>query len=115
MKHVPAGERTPRPIQVEGAAGVQKAGLITAADGSPTVAMRHFIIEPGGNTPYHTHDWEHVVYVVSGGGLARSPEGEARIGGGDALLVDPDIEHNFVNDGDAPLHFLCIVPLRGDG
>lgn len=115
MKHVPADAKPPQPIEVEGATGVKKSGLITAADGSPTVAMRHFIVEPGGNTPYHTHDWEHVVYVLSGDGLARTPEGESRIGAGDALLVDPEIQHNFVNDGEAPLHFLCIVPLRGDG
>ena len=32
---------------------------------------------------------------------------------GDVLLVTPDAEHQFRNTGEAPLEFLCLVPLHG--
>ena len=114
MRHMKAADKTPQSIEVKGALGVKKAGLVTAADGSPTAAMRLFELEKGGHTPWHTHDWEHVVYVVDGRGILKSENGDAPFGAGDSLLVDPDEEHNFVNTGDGPLRFICVVPLRGD-
>lgn len=114
MKHVSPGERTPVPVNAEGAVDVRKAGLITEADGSPTSAMRLFELAPGGHTPYHAHDWEHVVYVLEGKGRLRSEDGDVEFSAGDALLTSPDEEHNFTNTGDSKLRFLCVVPLRGD-
>lgn len=114
MKHISSRDRIPTLISVDGAVDVKKAGLITAADESPTAAMRLFEIGPGGNTPYHAHDWEHVVYVLEGKGRLKTENGDAEFSAGDALLAAPGEEHNFVNTGDGPLRFLCIVPLRGD-
>lgn len=114
MKHVPRAGRPPMPISVEGAEGVSKSGLITKSDGAPTFAMRHFRLEPGGKTPWHAHDWEHVVYVLEGEGTLATESGETPFAAGDSLLVEPDETHNFVNHGSGPLRFLCIVPLRGD-
>ncbi|MBD3348580.1 MAG: cupin domain-containing protein [Candidatus Eisenbacteria bacterium] len=114
MKHVSANDRTPAPVNAEGAVDVSKARLITEEEGSPTVAMRLFEVGPGGNTPYHAHDWEHVVYVLEGKGRLTSESGEAEFSAGDALLTSPDEEHNFTNTGETRLRFLCVVPLRGD-
>ena len=114
MKHIKASERPPRAVNVEGAVGVRKAGLISGADSSPTAAMRLFEIEPGGQTPYHTHDWEHVIYVLEGRGALRTEQGEAEFLAGDSLIAEPNEQHNFVNKGDGPLRFLCVVPLKGD-
>ncbi len=52
------------PMNVGGAKGVTKRVLISEVDGAPNFIMRQFSISPGGNTPYHTHDWEHVIYVL---------------------------------------------------
>ena len=114
MKHIASNDRVPAAISVEGAVDVKKAGLITAADESPTSAMRLFEIGPGGNTPYHVHDWEHVVYILEGKGTLKTENGDAEFYAGDSLLAAPGEKHNFVNPGDSPLRFLCIVPLRGD-
>lgn len=114
MKHVRSTDRPPAPVSAEGAVNVRKAGLITEADHSPTAAMRLFEIGPGGNTPYHTHDWEHVVYILEGKGTLRTEHGDADFGPGDALLAAPGEEHNFVNTGKGTLRFLCVVPLKGD-
>jgi len=114
MKLVPKGERPPQPVSIEGARGVKVAKLVASADDSPTAAMRQFVIEPGGNTPWHAHDWEHVIYVLEGKGALVTDGRETPFSAGDALLVEPDEEHNFVNKGDGDLEFLCVVPLRGD-
>ena len=114
MKHVKSTDRPPRPVSIEGAVGVSKAGLISGADSSPTAAMRLFEIESGGQTPYHTHDWEHVIYVLKGKGALRTEHGDAEFRPGDSLIAEPNEQHNFVNTGDEPLRFLCIVPLKGD-
>ena len=114
MKIVKATERPAAAVSMEGAVNVKKAGLITEADASPTAAMRLFEVGPGGSTPFHTHDWEHVVYVLEGKGKLAAKDGDAEFAAGDALLTEPGEEHNFVNTGDTTLKFLCVVPLRGD-
>ena len=114
MKHVRKADRKPQPVVVEGGVGVRKGSLITEGDGAPTVAMRLFEIEPGGHTPWHAHDWEHVVYAVDGSGTLKTEHGDADFEPGDALLVPPNAEHNFVNRGEGRLRFLCIVPHKGD-
>ncbi|TRO52091.1 cupin domain-containing protein [Candidatus Bathyarchaeota archaeon] len=86
--------------------------LINDKQGAPNFAMRRFEIEPGGSTPYHTHPWEHEVYVLEGDAVAVSKKGENEIGPGSVVLVEPNEEHNFVNTGDKKLVFLCMIPLQ---
>jgi quercetin dioxygenase-like cupin family protein len=114
MKFMPKDERRPEPVNTDGAVKVSVAKMVSEEDGSPTAAMRLFVLEPGGSTPWHAHGWEHVIYGVEGRGALKSEHGDAEFGPGDAMLVDPDEEHNFVNVGDTPLKFICVVPLRGD-
>jgi len=115
MKFIPKEERPPQLVEIEGAVKVSVSKMVAECDGAPSSAMRLFEIEPGGNTPWHAHDWEHVIFGVEGRGALKSENGEAEFGPGDALLVEPNEEHNFVNVGDSPLKFICVVPLRGDG
>lgn len=114
MKHVRSSDRPAEAVSVDGAVGVKKAGLISGADSSPTAAMRLFEIEPGGQTPYHTHDWEHVIYVLEGRGALCTEHGDAEFLPGDSLIAEPNEQHNFVNTGEGILRFLCVVPLKGD-
>ena len=86
--------------------------LINEKQGAPNFAMRRFEIQPGGSTPYHTHPWEHEVYVLEGSAKAVSKEAETDIGPGSVILVEPNEEHNFKNTGDKPLVFLCMIPLQ---
>jgi len=41
-----------------------------------TFAMRMFEVEAGGHTPFHSHDWEHEVFVLHGTGALVTEEGE---------------------------------------
>lgn len=97
-------------INADGAEGVTKRVLISGADGAPNFIMRQFAIEPGGNTPYHTHDWEHEVYVLSGKGQVRQSDGVRDLSAGSVVLVLPKEEHGFINSGAEPLVFLCSIP-----
>lgn len=114
MKVIPKPERTPAPVHVDGAQGVSASSLVAEPDGAPTCAMRLFELAPGGRTPHHTHDWEHVIYVVEGEGLVATGKEEFELAAGDTALVDPGEEHHFSNNGKAPFRFVCVVPLRGD-
>lgn len=84
--------------------------LIGEKEGAPTFVMRHFVVEPGGATPYHTHPWEHEVFVLSGKGVVRTEGKEIPIEGGSYVYVPPDEVHNFQADPATPLEFLCIIP-----
>ena len=86
--------------------------LINEKQGAPNFAMRRFEVEPGGYTPFHTHEWEHEVYVLEGEAVAVSKNGETPISSGSVILVEPNEEHNFKNIGDKPLVFLCMIPLQ---
>ena len=114
MKFIPKEERPPQLVEMEGAVKVSVSKMVAERDGSPTAAMRLFTIEPGGNTPWHAHGWEHVIFGVEGRGALKNENGDAEFGPGDALLVEPNEQHNFVNVGDSPLKFICVVPLAGD-
>ncbi len=93
-----------------GAKGVTIRVLMGENVDAPTFAMRHFEIAPGGSTPFHSHHWEHEVYVLSGKGVARRKDGQSEVGPGSFVYVPPDEEHNFENAGDEPFSFLCVIP-----
>ena len=114
MKVSLKGQRAVQQAKMAGAEGVSVAKLIGADDDSPTVGMRLFEIAPGGKTPWHAHDWEHVLYGVEGQGTLKTEHGDAAFGPGDSFMTEPGEEHNFVNTGKGIWRFICIVPLRGD-
>ena len=95
----------------EEVAGVLKREVITAADGAPHFCMRLFEVKPGSSTPFHSHAWEHEVFVVSGQGVVTGGEGESPIGSGSIVFVAPEEPHCFVNNGSEMLRFICIIPL----
>jgi quercetin dioxygenase-like cupin family protein len=71
-------------------------------------------VEPGGFTPYHQHDWHHVVYILEGEGTLRTAEGEQSLLRGSVAYVGPGSLHGFANTGSGSLRFLCLVPEKGD-
>jgi len=100
---------TEAPVEEEGAKGTSIKWLINEKDGAPTFLMRHFTLQSGGFTPYHTHDWEHEVYILEGQGKVRYEEDEVQIQPGDAILIPPNKKHQF-RAGSKPLKFICLVP-----
>ncbi len=84
--------------------------LIGADNSAPNFAMRHFEIAPGGQTPFHQHEWEHEAFGLSGEGVVTTDDGEQKFGAGSFVFVPPNAMHNFRNTGDVPLTMICIVP-----
>jgi quercetin dioxygenase-like cupin family protein len=98
------------PVYADGAKGARIRWLIAQKDGAPTFAMRMFEVEPGGHTPYHQHDWEHELYVLSGNGVLQTERGDISFAENDVMFVDPNLLHSFKNTGSGTLKFLCIIP-----
>jgi len=97
-------------VTEEGAKGVKIKWLINKKDGAPTFLMRHFTVEACGFTPFHSHDWEHEIYVLEGYGKVRYEDREEKIAPGDAILIPPKTKHQFQASLEKPLKFLCMVP-----
>jgi quercetin dioxygenase-like cupin family protein len=83
---------------------------VISGEEAPRFSMRVFEVSPGSATPFHIHDWEHEVFVLSGRGKVRSVDGEREVAANDAVFVAPGEEHCFVNIGDDPFRFVCCIP-----
>lgn len=56
-------------VTMEGVNEMRKKVLIGPDDGSKNIIMRYFIISPGGYTPRHNHNYEHLVKIEREGVL----------------------------------------------
>ncbi|MBN1663608.1 MAG: cupin domain-containing protein [Deltaproteobacteria bacterium] len=99
-------------MTMEGAKDVWKQVPISKADGTPNFSLRVFTIMPRGHTPYHTHPFEHLNYVIDGEGAVVTENGDERpVKRGDFVLVLPDEKHQYKNASSKdPLVMICGVP-----
>ncbi len=98
-------------VDMVGAVGAWKQLPIGSNDGAPVYSYRVFTVEPGGNTPYHIHDYEHMNFVIEGQGVLVNEAGEENpLKAGDFALVDPNEKHQYKNTGDKPFKMICGVP-----
>ena len=97
-------------VSDSGASKVLKRILIGEKEGSNRIVLRMFTIRPGGHTPRHTHEMEHVVYVVEGEGEVVDCDGFAHeLKPGDCAFVPPYDLHHFQNRNGSDFTFLCII------
>lgn len=107
-----------KPILLEKgeAKGVWARYLITDKEGAKKFHMRIFTVEPGGNTSYDQHVYEHEVYVLRGQGklvtIKDGKRSEAVIRPGDAILIESNEIHQIFNVGTEPLEFICIKGIK---
>lgn len=94
------------------AEGVQIREMITTHDGAPNFAMRVFDVQPGASTPFHTHPWEHEVYIISGTGLVRTEGQDTPVKPGDSVYIAPNEQHCFVADAGTPIQMICCIPSK---
>jgi len=99
-------------MTMEGAEKVFKQVPISRVDGTPSFCFRVFTIEPGGYTPYHAHDFEHLNYVISGQGFLVDAQGKKhQLRAGEFALILPNEKHQFRNSSDTDLFVvICAVP-----
>jgi len=99
-------------VKLDGFEGITVRWLITENDGAENFAMRCFEIKPGGKTAFHSHDWEHEVFVLNGKGKVRCGDEEKTIETGYVVFVPPNVPHCFENLGNEILRFLCLIPYK---
>ncbi len=112
MKTIRLNEIEKVKMTMAGAEKVYKQVPVSKKDGSPSFCFRVFTIEPGGHTPYHTHGFEHLNYVISGQGELVDEQGTGHpLSAGDFAIVLPDEKHQFRNSSEnSPVVIICAVP-----
>ena len=105
---------TTTPVDMDGVKDTSMQIMVGRSDGAPTFAMRHFVVQAGGHTPHHQHDYEHEVYIVEGTAEAECDGETAQVTAGDVLYVPANALHQFRNNSEATMRFLCLVPVTFD-
>jgi len=96
---------------MEGAKGIYKQIPLSRKNGVPTFAFRVFTIEPGGYTPFHQHEFEHMNYVINGEGILVGEDREHELREGDFALILAGEKHQFKNSSEnRNLLVICGVP-----
>ncbi len=98
-------------VDLAGVKGITKQLVLGSGDGVPNFSFRVFTLEPGGHSPHHSHEVEHLNFVLSGRGALMDADGNANaLDAGYFAFVAPHDVHQFRNTGDEPFVFICAVP-----
>jgi quercetin dioxygenase-like cupin family protein len=97
----------------EGASRLKVRWLITKETGAENFAMRLFEMKPKGYSPFHSHAWEHEVFILEGEGIVVGGEHKKKFKVGDVIFIPPNEKHQFKNNGKKTAKFLCLVPFHG--
>ena len=110
MKVIDYNEVTATNFDKGAATGVAARVVIGKADGAHNFCMRVFVIAPNGNTPQHSHDWEHEMFVHSGTGEIYGNGKWNPVQPGKVLFIPANEIHQIKNSGDEPLIIVCLIP-----
>ena len=98
-------------VAMEGAKSTKKKVLIGPDDGSKNIIMRYFTILPGGYTPKHSHNYEHLVKIEGGKGIVvGKDDNKVEISEGYSVFVEANEIHQFQNPFEENFEFICIIP-----
>lgn len=110
MKTIQYSEITPTVYNNEKAKGVAARVVIGKTDGATNFCMRVFEITAGGNTPKHSHDWEHEMFYHAGQGEVFCDGRWNPVKAGNVVFIPGKVEHQIRNTGKEPLVIVCLVP-----
>ena len=100
---------------IEYGEGIQKRVVIGPKEGAPNFVMRVFEVAPGKTTPYHRHEWEHEVLILSGQTTVVNDEGkEIPVKPMDTIFIPANEQHCLKNTGITDMRFMCLVPMEGE-
>lgn len=112
MKIVKEKKLKAEAVTGDGARNAFRTVLIGPKEGSERLAMRFFLVAPGGQTSLHSHPWEHLIRVEKGEGVVYSGvDGKFKVGPGQCIFIPGGEEHQFINPYQVPLELLCVIPL----
>ncbi len=112
MKIISIDKVEKKKVQMDGASGAWKQLPLGSIDGSPVYSFRVFSLDPLGNTPYHSHPFEHMNYAIEGEGeLVDEAGNKFPLTQGDFALVKPGEKHQYRNTSpDKIFRMICGVP-----
>jgi quercetin dioxygenase-like cupin family protein len=84
--------------------------LIGREDGAANFEVRVFTIPVGGASSLDEHAHDHGVLVMHGRARVMLGESFAEVQAGDVVYIPSWERHQFVNLGEEPFSFLCIIP-----
>ncbi len=88
--------------------------MLIGPEEAPNFAMRHFIIEPGGEIPNHTNTVEHEQFVLNGGAHIGIGDKVFEVKKNDIVFIPADVPHWYKVLGDESFEFICVVPNKPD-
>jgi quercetin dioxygenase-like cupin family protein len=112
MKIIAIDQVEKKKVSMEGASGAWKQIPLGSMDEVPGYSFRVFTVEPGGNTPYHSHPYEHMNFIIEGKGVLINEAGEEKpLKAGDFALVYPNEKHQYRNNSkEGVFRMICGVP-----
>lgn len=96
--------------QMDGVKDATMRMLLGKEDGVPNFYMREFTVASGGHTPLHSHNYEHEIYILEGRGALQCGDETRPLSPGQAIYIPANSLHQFRNDSDGDLRFICLVP-----
>ena len=95
MKHIHYLDEKAEEITEAGAKGIKLRTVIGEKEEVPNFHMRVISFEQGGQSPNHSHDYEHEMYVINGSGTAEVNGETINLKQGDIIYVPPNAKHCF--------------------
>lgn len=100
----------------EQAAGAWRPGqvvreVVGEAQGSSSVSMQHFQVEPGAVTPLHRHDVDEAILVLAGELRVRFEDEWFGAEAGDVCVFPADKPHGFIGAGNGISEIMVVFPI----
>jgi mannose-6-phosphate isomerase-like protein (cupin superfamily) len=83
--------------------------IISRKDESHNIEFRYFVLNPNDRSNFEKHNYEHIVFIISGRGSILLENEEYDIYPHDSIFISCDEIHQLRAVGEEPLTFLCIV------
>jgi quercetin dioxygenase-like cupin family protein len=96
----------------EGLINICKHVVIGDSEKAPHFYMRYFHVGPNGHSRLERHPQEHEVIVLLGQGQVRIADQVTHVKPFDIIFIAGNELHQFINPGDSPFGFICVIPNR---
>ena len=93
--------------------------LLSGKDGAPNYVMLHNDPMPPGAVSHaeaggHTHEWEHVIFMLEGTGTLVCDGKSYTVSKDDAILIPPHALHQWKNETQSPVQRVTYNPLASE-
>jgi quercetin dioxygenase-like cupin family protein len=94
------------------AVGARRRWLVDVSVDSPNFTVAEVEVQPGGSTLYHTHPYEHAMFILEGTGEVVESTGTSPLMPWEVLYIASNELHQIRNTGGKMLKFLSVEPTQ---